>query len=163
MDKSKIIRYVVIVASVLMMAATAVPCQQIITDSPKKHEVEYVAVMPSFIGVIILVLALGCIALAFSPKYKNCIWPSLGCALLVGVKLIMLMSEVGVVHHEGNYIDEALLNIGAQNLDVTYDVTTKNFVGFYIIAGCAVVLLLACLITFFVGVFNKPNDDYDEE
>ncbi len=161
MDKSKIIRYVVIVVSFLTMAATAIPCQQIITESEKKRTVEYNAVMPSFLGVIIVIMAIGCVVLAFSSKYRHCIWTALCCALAIGGKLVIFMTKVGVVHHEANFLGEAYEEIGAMNLDTTYDITTKTYYGFYIIAGCAVVLLITGLITFFVGFIKKPEIEDD--
>lgn len=159
MDKSKIIRYIVLIVSVLTVAATVVPCQKISTVYPTKTDVEYIKLMPSFIGLAVVFFAAGNFALALSTKYKQTIWTSLGCAATIVIKLFLILSSVGTIHHEANKYDKLYEDLGAQNLEVTYDVVSRISVGFYILAGCAVLIVVTGFICFMVGSLRKTEED----
>lgn len=159
MDKSKIIRYIVMIVSVLTVGATAVPCQKIVTQYETRSTVEYIKLMPSLVGLLVVLLAAGNFALAISTKYKHTIWTSLGCSATIVIKLFLMLSAVGTVHHEANKYDELYEELGAHNLEVTFDVITRTSVGFYILAGCAVLVIVTGFICFMVGSLRKAEED----
>ena len=159
MDKSKIIRYIVLIVSAVTAIATGIPCQKITTKYADRTTVGYESLMPSIIGAVIILCVVGNIILALSSKYKHTIWTSLGCAAFIVIKLFLILSSVGTVHHEANKYDKLYEDLGAQNLDVTYDVVTRTYLGFYILAGCAVLIVVTGFICFMVGSLRKTEED----
>ena len=159
MDKSKIIRYIVLIISAVTAISTGIPCQKITTEYADRSTVEYASLMPSIIGGVIILFIIGNIILALSSKYKYTIWTSLGSSAFIVIHLFLVLSSVGTVHHEANKYDKLYEELGAQNLEVTYDVVTRTYLGFYILAGCAVLIVATGFICFMVGSLRTTEDD----
>jgi len=155
MNKSLLGKILYMAACVITIATLFIPCQKIeIVQGVGAGEktVQYVKLMPSIMGFVILFLGVAGIFVANSPKRRlSALLGTFSGLSLVGL-LLKFTFSAGVETSNASMYKEAMAALGGYNPnDYTFTTTITNYYGYYFMAFAAIFVIIAgfiCLLTY---------------
>ncbi len=151
MGKSKFTALLFLVSGVLMSVCCFLPIKTITMESAFESSTDYVKFMPSFGGIFIFALALGCVICPIVGFKKQSALVGTGTALLGGAMLIINSANAGRAGAAVAQVNEIMGAAFGSSAETSITVTT-NF-GFYL-------MILALVLVLITGFAYTLSEDY---
>ena len=152
MNKSLLGKILYMAACVVTIATLFVPCQKIeVVRGTGETTVQYVKLMPSIMGFIILFLGVAGIFVASSPKRRLSALLGTVSGLTLAGLILKFTFSAGIETTNASKYKEAMAALGGYNpSDYAFTTTVSNYYGYYFMAVAAIFVIIAgfvCLLT----------------